>query len=60
MPKVKVIHEDGFFFNKEKHAKGTELEIGAGAVLQAGLHFQQVELIDQEKTPRKKNQTASE
>ncbi len=45
MPKVIITDPKGFFFNRVTHAKDAEIEIPAGARLDAALHFKQVEIV---------------
>lgn len=49
MPKVTITDPKGFYFNKQQHAEGDEIEIPAGARLDAALHFKQVEVIKPKK-----------
>jgi hypothetical protein len=48
MPKVIVTDPKGFFFNKATHPKDAEVDIPAGARLDAALHFKQVEIVKEE------------
>ena len=47
MPKVTVTDPKGFYFNRQTHAKGAELDLPAGARLDAALHFKQVKIVEE-------------
>ena len=54
MPKVIVTDPKGYFFQKKKHPKDTELNHPPGPPLDAALHFKQVKVVAEEKAPPKK------